>query len=102
MKPTLLNTILTLAALGTGTGLLLGGCATTSGYKQADKTGEGIAQYRDEVVNVKKAVDGTLKSMDQVEVTADTNPRKAFERFAKSVTDAGRGGGQSRTSAARR
>ncbi len=80
------NRILALTALATGAGLLLSGCTTTSGYKQADKTGEGIAQYRNEVVVVKYAVDETLKSMDQVEVTANTDPRQSFERFSRSVT----------------
>lgn len=81
MKKNAPNRILALA----GVACLLAGCGTTAGYKQADKTGAGIAEYRDEVVNVKKAVDATIKSMDQVEVTANTDPRKAFEQFSKDL-----------------
>lgn len=61
------------------------GCSTTAGYKRADKTGAGIAEYREEVVHTKAAVDHTMKALDQIAVTADTNPRKAFEEFSKSV-----------------
>ena len=74
---------LTLAILA-GVGTMLCGCRTT-GYKQADKTGAGLAEYRAEVLNVKKAVDDTLRSMNQVEATANTNPRHAFDQFSKSV-----------------
>ena len=49
-KSIILN-LLTLAAVAAFTG-----CAT-SGYKQADKTGEGIAEFRDAIVNGKKAID---------------------------------------------
>ena len=64
---------------------LFAGCGTTSGYKQADKTGAGIAEYRAEVVRVKLAVDDALSSLDQIQLTASTNPRKAYERFTTSV-----------------
>ena len=85
MKLNPLNQILTLTASATGAACLLAGCSTTAGYKQADKTGAGIAEYRDEVVLVKKAVDQTLKSIDQIELTANTDPRKAFEKFSKDL-----------------
>jgi hypothetical protein len=79
-----LTNILTLT-LTSGAAWLLTSCGTTAGYKQADKTGAGIAEYRDEVLNVQKAVKETIRSMDQVEVTANTDPRKAFEQFSKSL-----------------
>ena len=63
---------------------LMAGCAT-SGYKQADKTGEGISAFRGEVVNTKTAIDNTLKALDQVAVTATSDPRPAFEKFSKEV-----------------
>ncbi len=75
-----LGTLLVTAALFTG-------CGTTSGYKQADKTGAGIAEFRDEIVNGKKAIDETVKSLDQIVVTATTDPRKAFEQYSKSVAN---------------
>jgi len=65
----------------------LSGCGTTSGYQQADKTGAGIAELRDEVINVKKAVDAALKSLDQIAVSATTDPRKAYEQFSKAVAN---------------
>jgi hypothetical protein len=65
--------------------LLITGCGTTAGYKQADKTGAGIAEYREEVVNTKAAVDNTMKCLDQIAVTATMNPRQAFQDFSKSM-----------------
>ncbi len=79
-KSIILN-LLTLAAVAG-----FAGCAT-SGYKQADKTGEGIADFRDAVVNGKKAIDDTMKSLDQVAVSATTDPRKAFEQYSKHVAN---------------
>lgn len=69
------------AALG-----LVAGCGTTAGYKQADKTGAGIAEFRDEVVKAQRAVNETVKALDQISATANTNPRKAYEQFSGSVT----------------
>jgi len=60
------------------------GCAT-SGYQKADKTGEGIASFRAEIINLKKAVDNTMSLLGQTSETAATDPRKAFEAFSKSV-----------------
>jgi Protein of unknown function (DUF2959) len=64
---------------------LFSGCGTTSGYKQADKTGAGIAEFRAEIVNGKKAIDATMKSLGDIAATANTNPRKAFEQYSKDV-----------------
>jgi hypothetical protein len=82
MKTKPVKNILALTAMASGAVLLLAGCGTVAGYQQADRTGAGIAEYRDEVVNVKEAVDDTLQAMDQIEVTANTDPRKAFEVFS--------------------
>ena len=78
-KSIILN-LLTLTAVAA-----FSGCGTTSGYKQADKTGEGIADFREAIVNGKKAIDDTMKSLDQVAVSATSNPRKAFEQYSKNV-----------------
>jgi len=67
--------------------IVLAGCGTTSGYKQADKTGEGIAEFREEIVNGKNAIDATMKSLDLIASSATTDPRKAFEKFSKSVAN---------------
>ena len=65
----------------------LTGCGTTAGYKQADKTGAGIAEFREEIVNGKKAIDATMKSLGDIAATANTNPRKAFEQYSKDVSN---------------
>ena len=62
------------------------GCAT-SGYQQADKTGAGIAQFREEISKAKLAVDDTVKSLGQVAVSANTNPREAFQQYSKSLAN---------------
>jgi len=64
---------------------LLSGCGTPSGYKLADKTGQGIADFRDEIVAGKKAVDATMASLNQIAVSASSNPRKAYEQYCKDV-----------------
>ena len=74
---------LNVLALGT-VAALLAGCAT-SGYKQADKTGEGIAEFRNEVVKARQAVDAAMVSLSRISETATNNPRKAYDAFAKSV-----------------
>jgi hypothetical protein len=61
-------------------------CAT-SGYQQADKTGAGIAEFREEISKAKLAVDDTVKSLGQVAVSANTNPREAFQQFSKSLAN---------------
>jgi len=58
---------------------------TAAGYKLADKTGASIAEFRDEIVNVKKEVDATVAALDKVVTTATTDPRKAFKEFDKAV-----------------
>jgi len=75
----------TLTATALALAACLTGCGTTAGYKQADKTGASIAQFRDEIGKAKLAVDDTVKSLGQVAVTANTNPRDAFKQFSKSL-----------------
>jgi hypothetical protein len=59
--------------------------APAAGYKQADKTGASIAEFRDEILKVKKEVDSTIVALDKIVTTAATNPRKAFKDFDKAV-----------------
>jgi hypothetical protein len=66
-------------------GILFSGCGTTSNYKQADKTGEGIAEFREEVIRGKKSIDATMKALSEVAATASTDPRKAFQQYTKEV-----------------
>src|SRR5262245_2721455 len=78
--------LLTLAALSVA-GLLLAPSNTNAagGYKLADKVGNGIAEFRDEIVDVKKAVDVTMVALDKIVADATVDPRKAFQQFDKSV-----------------
>src|ERR1700752_2772292 len=56
-----------------------------AGYKLADKTGASIAEFRDEVLNIKKQVDATMTALDKVVATAANDPRNAFKDFDKGV-----------------
>lgn len=76
-----------LMALAVGVVWLFTGCGTTTGYKQADKTGAGIAEFRDEIVNGQKAIDATMESLSQVAASATTDPRKPFEKYTKDVAN---------------
>jgi hypothetical protein len=79
--------VVVLAALAAGASMLCSGCGTTSGYQQADKTGAGIADFRDELVNGKKAIDATMKALGDIATTATTDPRKPFEQYSKAVAN---------------
>jgi len=65
--------------------LLTAAPVTAAGYKQAEKTGAGIAEFRNEILEVKKEVDATMLALGQVVTTADTDPRKAYQEFEKAV-----------------
>ncbi|MDD1649612.1 MAG: DUF2959 family protein [Methylococcaceae bacterium] len=65
--------------------LFIATSASAAGYKMADKTGASIAEFRDEILNVKKEVDATMTALDKVVTTAATDPRKAFVGFDKAV-----------------
>jgi hypothetical protein len=86
MKPFKATPILALAALTVAAAQLFTAAdASAAGYKLADKTGASIAEFRDEIVNVKKEVDATMVALDKVVTTATTDPRKAFKEFDKAV-----------------
>jgi ABC-type transporter Mla subunit MlaD len=86
MKRNQFKGITLLAALAVAaTQLLATISVSAAGYKLADKTGASIAEFRDEIINVKKEVDGTMAALDKVLTTAATNPRKAYGEFSKAV-----------------
>jgi hypothetical protein len=72
------------ALVALGAVLLVNG-AGAAGYKLADKAGKGIAECRDEIVDVKKAVDASMAALDKIAADAVSDPRKAFKEFDKSV-----------------
>src|SRR6516162_8705657 len=79
-----LNRTLILVGTTAVSGWLLAGCAT-KGYQQADKTGASIATFREEILSGKKAIDATMTSLSEVETSAATDPRKAYDGFSKNV-----------------
>jgi hypothetical protein len=79
--------ILSLAATIVAGTALMTGCGTTAGYKQADKTGAGATEFREEITNGKKAIDDTMTALGQVAATANKNPREAFQQFSKSLAN---------------
>jgi len=78
--------IVSFAAMIASGAVLMTGCGTTSGYKQADKTGAGATEFREEITNGKKAIDNTMTALSQVAATANQNPRESFEQFSKSLS----------------
>jgi hypothetical protein len=56
-------------------------------HKLADKVGASIAEFRDEIVDVKKAVDVTMAALNGIVAEATVDPRKAFKEFDKSLPD---------------
>lgn len=90
--------LVALSSLALAAALSLTGCGTTAGYKQADKTGAGIAEFREEIVNGNAAIDATMKALDQIAATANSNPRKAFEQFSKAVKELDSAAGKVRKS----
>jgi hypothetical protein len=77
--------VVTLTSIMVGAALFLTACGTTKGYKGADKTGAGIAEFRDEITKGKTAIDATMKSLGAVATSATTDPRKAFDQFTKDL-----------------
>jgi len=86
MKPFKATPILSLAAMTVAAAQLFTAAdASAAGYKLADKTGASIAEFRDEIVNIKKEVDATMVALDKIVTTVTTDPRKAFKEFDKAV-----------------
>jgi hypothetical protein len=69
---------------------LVFGCATTGGTKPADKVGDSFGDLRDEIVNLKQAVNQSMAALDQTVEQADKDPRKPYKDFSKSVDKVGK------------
>jgi hypothetical protein len=86
MKRITNNPLVYCAALVLAAGsLFLSTNSFAAGYKKADKTGASIAEFRDEIVKIRKEVESTMLALDKVVETANSDPRKAFKEFDKSV-----------------
>lgn len=83
---TISTRLIALFSLSLTTSILLTGCSTT-GFQQADKTGAGIAEFRKDITAAKTAVDETVKALGQVAVTANTDPRPAYQQYVKSLAN---------------
>jgi len=66
--------------------LFVAGCSTT-GYQQAEKTGAGITEFREEINQGKQAIDATMQSLGQIAATANTDPRAAFQQYKKDLAN---------------
>jgi DUF2959 family protein len=77
---------LALLAVGAGLAAAVAGCGTSANYNQADKTGDSMNRYRAQVIHLRTVVDDTLRSLNQVESSASSNPRKPYEQFSKNVS----------------
>jgi len=86
MKPVKAQSFLKIAVLAIAASqMFTASQASAAGYKLADKTGASIAEFRDEIVTIKKEVDATMAALDKIVTTAATDPRKAFKDFDKAV-----------------
>jgi hypothetical protein len=87
MKKQTFNSAWFNAGLATLCAALVAGCtmSSSSGYKQADKTGDSIKTVRDDINGIRNAVDGTINALDGLVAAAGTDPRAPFEAYAKSV-----------------
>jgi hypothetical protein len=59
--------------------------ASAAGYKLADRTGASIAEFKAEIVDVKKEVDASMAALGKILTDASQDPRSAYKGFAKSV-----------------
>lgn len=64
---------------------LLCACRTTHGYRQAERTGDRIVAFRDQIGSIQDAIDATGKALDEIVDQADVDPRPAFRRFSRAI-----------------
>jgi len=63
----------------------LTGCATTATAPTVPTPRADFIEYRQIVVQSMKLMDATLRSLDEISVQANRDPRPAYEAFAKAV-----------------
>lgn len=64
--------------------MLLAGCAGPSG-KKAEKIGSSMSSFRNDLINIKRATDSTIATLNSVVEAANSDPKKAFGAFSSSV-----------------
>jgi phytoene dehydrogenase-like protein len=62
------------------------GCKSSDNYQQADRTGTKIRDLRRDIVAIHTAVMDTQTALDLVVQSANTDPRKPYKQFTKTVT----------------
>ncbi len=68
-----------------GLAAILSGCASTNTSRKEPTPRDDFFEYRQIVVQAMSQVDAALLALDEIEVEANRNPRKAYEAFAKAV-----------------
>ncbi len=65
---------------------VLAGCAT-SGYEQADRTGQKLEGVQKVVLDARDTINEAMVELTQISETAKTNPRDAFDDFDSTVNE---------------
>jgi hypothetical protein len=85
MKP-ITTKLITATVASVAVVALITGCATT-GYERAERTGEKIAAFRKDVLNISKSVDSTMAGLNKIIETANNGPVQAYNQFSKSLAE---------------
>jgi hypothetical protein len=64
---------------------LLGACKTTPTYRQADRTGDRIHDYREAAQTLQRSIDEAMESLEALYQRAHLEPRKNFRAFSSAV-----------------
>jgi hypothetical protein len=81
-----LSRVARLVTLAVCAGVLLSACRTTApNYRQAERTGDRITAFRDEAINIQKAIDATAAALDELVDKAHVDPRGPFRQFGRAV-----------------
>jgi hypothetical protein len=75
-----------LLALALPLACALGCKSASSNYQQADKTGAKVRELRKDVVAIHTAVTDTTAALERVIQSANTDPRKPYREFSKTVS----------------
>jgi hypothetical protein len=64
---------------------LLGACKTTPTYRQADRTGDRIQEYREAALTLQHSMNEAVQSLEALYERAHLEPRKNFRAFSGAV-----------------
>jgi hypothetical protein len=67
-------------------GTILCACRTTTpNYRQAERTGDRIADFRDEAIAIQNSIDATVAALNALVEQAHVDPRKPFREFGRAI-----------------